>query len=129
MFLLAVAFVFAFVPAMLDPFTAAGGSALIVADGTASHLAEDALAETPRRPNVLDESATKAFFDADECELDGDPIDEALADGDRIDVTLVPLDEGDEESCGSGGPADDVAVAQRLVTLDGDQYRLTVRVW
>ncbi|WP_418284946.1 DUF7287 family protein [Halorubrum sp. DTA46] len=41
-----------------------------------------------------------------------------------FDVELIRPTEGP-----SGTAADDVTVSQRLVSIDGDQFRLTVRVW
>ena len=134
-FLLAVAFVFAFVPGMFQPFDGSPEGAL-VADRTADALAADLLGD-PGTPSVLNETCTSEFFNADSergtCRYAADAADLHLALGldatRRINVTLAR--DGTVRYGAGSDPsnADDVMVGQRLVHLGGESYRLSVRVW
>lgn len=62
-FLLAVAFVFAFVPGMIDPFTGDTQEEMTVSNRLADRLATDALA-SPDEPTILNETCTRRFFDS-----------------------------------------------------------------
>jgi hypothetical protein len=148
-FLLAVAFVFGFVPTMLDPFTSSEDGRLVLADRTAQHLADDALAESPARPSRLNSTCTAEFFAAadltgsDDCGFTpSEETSSLLATGDyAVDVTIHELDTSpsdpvdftfeDETISLHRGPESvgDNVVAHRVVLLEGTQYRLTVRVW
>lgn len=144
-FLLAVAFIFLFLPSVFAPFTAEGGDRLVLADRSADQLAADLLVETETNPTALNATCTVEFFDADgdvgACRYDEDGSDPAAALGiSQVGVDLnvtvrrtgggirtvdgTRLAAGDEP-----GPGDDVAVARRAVLLDGRQSRLVVRVW
>ncbi|WP_254767773.1 DUF7287 family protein [Salinilacihabitans rarus] len=149
-FLLAIAFVFAFVPTVITPFSGApGGDA-----PQAERIAADVLDETATgsTPNQIDATAFDGLdaSDADELGL------RSTASGpiDHVNVTVVELSDADQEPImvdidGDGtdeplreGPAYDdqsAAVVSRLVTVvdDGDPVsecedsacRLVVRVW
>lgn len=60
-FLLAVAFVFTFIPSLTSPFIDSNQDRSVVADRTASHLSEGALGD-PSDPLVLEEPCSTAFF-------------------------------------------------------------------
>ncbi|MFT4883280.1 MAG: hypothetical protein ACI8U4_000783 [Natronomonas sp.] len=60
-FLLAVAFVFMFIPSLTAPFVGGDQDRSAVADRTASHLSEGALGD-PNRPLIVEEPCTTAFF-------------------------------------------------------------------
>jgi hypothetical protein len=60
-FLLAVAFVFTFIPSLTSPFVDSNQERSVVADRTASHLAEGALGD-PNRPLIVEEPCATAFF-------------------------------------------------------------------
>ncbi|MFB6138105.1 MAG: hypothetical protein ABEJ42_07200 [Halobacteriaceae archaeon] len=112
-FLLAVAFAFAFVPGMLDPFTSGPGQdRALVADRVADDLAGGLLVADPTRPYVLDRECTLEFFDQvdgggndpanDDCRYDarqsaaatvGDAV--GLTDLERVQVTLARDVSGD----------------------------------
>lgn len=150
-FLLTVAFVFAFVPQMTVPY--AGQETPLVAERVASDLADDRLA---RSPSVLDERCTLAFFgqaNGTSC-----PFDTANTLNEQVgvswwysvnvtlrrnvtggpDLEVLCGDDGSIGPCGSErlavGPAvprDDTSVvtARRAVHVDGKHAILEVRVW
>lgn len=60
-FLLAIAFVFTFIPSLTGPFVGGNQDRSAVADRTASHLSEGALGD-PNRPLIVEEPCTTAFF-------------------------------------------------------------------
>lgn len=145
LFLLVVAFVFAFVPTTFAPFSSDDGRLLVVADRTADHLTDDLLVAAPTRTATFDAACTTAFFDGDgavpaDCRYDEDGSDlttalGVTAPGVRVNVTVerdgsvaaldgVTLAAGDAPS-----GVDDVSVARRLALLDGQQHRVYVRVW
>jgi hypothetical protein len=64
-FLIVVAFVFAFIPGTLDPFTTGGSEEPVVANRVADSLAEGMLG-APENPNVLDSTCTLEFFEEGE---------------------------------------------------------------
>jgi hypothetical protein len=144
-FLLALAFVFLFLPAMLGPFTSNDGDLLVLADRGADQLTAELLVEEVSRPTVLNKTCTVEFFDADgdtgNCRYDTDGSDPAAALGigrlgAEVNVT-VRRDAGSPRAIdgtvlavgGTPDPNADVAVARRVVLLDGSQSRLVVRVW
>jgi hypothetical protein len=112
-FLLTVAFTFAFVPGLLDPFDgrAPGGTAAAerVADDTAMGLLGD-----PSAPRVLDVSCTVAFFEGTtpgECGLGSGTLADqvGLDDRYRLNVSIERNDASGERRCWNrgedGGPA------------------------
>jgi hypothetical protein len=60
-FLLAVSFVFTFIPSLTAPFVEGNQDHSIVSDRTASHLAEGALG-APDEPLIIEEPCATAFF-------------------------------------------------------------------
>lgn len=154
-FIIAVGFVFMFVPSMFEPFSTAAGSSAIVADRTADHLTGSLLVADPTTPSTLSAACTAAFFggndsladDADcrfELDENTDAID-LLGVGDRnVNVTVRALEDspstgpaqtrtvdGTEYTLtrGTDGPQSDVSTASRIVLIEGERYRLVVKVW
>ena len=129
-FLLAVAFVLAFVPSMFAPFFGHGVGDTVTADRAAATVIDGHLSEggTP----VLNETATRDFFS--KCETSSD-LTNKLSFGSEA-VYLVILDEADpllldedtDAECGTddGGPE---TVAQRIVSFEGQVYELRVKVF
>lgn len=119
-FLIAVGFVFAFLPMMFDPFVGTGTSNTLVADRTAAYLVEDHLVD-PAFPAMLDTEKTDDFFNGSNNNLGAD----LGIDTDQVQVQLG------NETRGPEPPADgsSIVVSQRLVKYDGAYYRLFVRVW
>lgn len=134
-FLIAVGFVFSFVPTMFDPFGGSGVDDDLVADRSAAQLAEGVLVEDPTAPNVLDSTATERFFE--DC-----PIESELGIDDR-NVRIVIGSDGQpttldgstvELVCGDDPPSGaSVSVSQRLVSIETggetENHGLTVEVW
>jgi len=151
-FLLTVVFVISFAPTMFDPFAGGTGTDLVVADRAATTLSADLLAASTAEPGALAIGCVAEFFDIEGDErLEGancsataefDDLDGSLSLDDRnANVTVhdlgAPASEPSEPEWSDGvltrSNADsvpsDVAVATRTVSIDGDRYRLTVRVW
>jgi len=156
-FLLAVAFVVAFIPSMFEPFRGGDGALFIVADRTAGYLVEDALVYAVSEPAVLDAGCTIAFFSqssGDDCrfEMDGEvgavvgvhgsqPVDRSV----NITVhelstgpaTPIETEDGEPLTGGDPDPPSDAVVSSRVVTIgdtsriasESAEFRLTVRVW
>lgn len=144
-FLLVVAFVFAFVPTTFAPFAGDDGRLMVLADRTADHLTDDLLVASVADPVVFNATCTTGFFDADgvapsACRYDEDGSDlrAALgidAPGVHLNATLerdgsVATLEGTRLAAGDQPRSQaDVNVARRMALLDGKQYRVYVRVW
>ncbi|MFB6135601.1 MAG: hypothetical protein ABEJ04_02480 [Halobacteriaceae archaeon] len=140
-FLLAVAFVFAFTAGMFAPFFGEQNNA-IAANRVADQLATDYLGG-PSDPYVLDPGCTREFFDAGayagHCEYSYDGSNMTGAFGLDPSVSLnvtvvgpngVVTSEGTRLARGPAPPdAGSVIQTQRVVSLSGDAYRLTVRAW
>lgn len=119
-FLLALAFVLAFVPSMFAPFFGMGVGDALSADRGAAYLVEDALVDDPTKPGVLNETTVNAFFD----ECAGDELHNELGTrSSNVNVTI-----GDDWACGPS-PTDADTVSRRIVTVEGTQYTLRVVVW
>jgi len=142
-FLITVVFVISYAPTMFDPFAGGAGTQLIVADRAATTLSGDVLAASTAEPGILSTGCVSAFFGSSgDCSTsaDLDDLDGILSlDGRNANVTVHSLpDPASEpatvngveltEATGSSVP-NDVAVATRTVSIDGETYRLTVRVW
>lgn len=145
-FLLVVAFVFAFVPSLTTPFTGDATDAVVVADRSADRLANDLLVADPARPTTLNATCTAAFFDttgpdrSGVCRYDADAsnlktvlaIESPVR---SINVTVVGdagvrVFDGTALLAGPEPPQSvDVSVARRAVLLDGDDATVVVRVW
>jgi len=131
-FLIAVGFVFAFVPSMFAPFFTGGTGDTLTADRTATTLAETELVADPANPVLLDEDTTREFFEG----CTATQLDDDLALGtENVNVSIesggeVHVIDGTELSCGDEPPArSSVTVSQRYVSIDRDHYTLTVRIW
>ena len=152
-FLLTVVFVISFAPTMFDPFAGGTGTKLVVADRAATTLSGDLLASSTAEPSVLSAGCVAGVFDSDQTRVDSscradiedvDDLDRMLSlDGRNANVTIHDLGEPasnrtELEFDGQdielqretgGSVPNDAAVATRTVSIDGDRYRLTVRVW
>ncbi|MFB6089761.1 MAG: hypothetical protein ABEJ97_01765 [Halobellus sp.] len=145
LFLVVVAFVVAFVPTIFAPFQSADGPQ--AADRIATSLATDRLGG-PTEPYVLNATCTDAFFEQLEsgtdapttCRYDTDADNTsamfALPDPGGVNVSVYTLDGsvatrgGEELAVGPTVPdVGTVTAARRIVLLDGETYRLLVRVW
>lgn len=144
-FLLVVAFVFAFLPTVFAPFDDDSGRLLVLADRTADHLAEDLLVADPLQPGAVDAACTEGFFelsapDPEDCRYDQNASDLPAATGVgapgvRINVTVgngtAPATI-DGTTLAAGDPPPDgrsIAIARRAVVVGDDRYRLSVRMW
>lgn len=122
-FLVAVGFVFAFLPTMFDPFVQTDTDNALIADRAASQLAEGVLVDE-ETPAVLNDTKMSTFFSS--CTNDSVGDDLGL-DTDRIRIELDGVyDCGEEPPFGSS-----VTISQRVVLNEttGDYHRLTVEVW
>jgi hypothetical protein len=158
-FLLTLAFVIAFVPSVFDPFSGAATASTVVSDRVAAGLVGDLLAASPTEPGVLSPACTAAFFEGDDAlatddcpdGIDDDAaaqfgldrealvvihaLNESAPIGNASNVSIdtahgtqnVTLRRASDDA--SGLARRDVSVSQRVVSIDGDQYRLTVWVW
>ena len=101
-FLVAVTFVFTFIPSLTAPFVEGNQDRSATADRVASHLAEGALGD-PADPFVLDDSCATDFFAGisnSDCGYSGDDIDERVGvDGDRLRVN-VTVEQVDPDASG-----------------------------
>jgi len=150
-FLLAVGFVFAFVPSLFEPFSTASGSSPIIADRSADHLTGSMLVADPANPSVLSAACTAAFFSGEEiegadCGFDpDDDIGDLLGVGNN-DVNVTIREPADSPSTGPAqtqtvndteytltrgteGVPSDVSTASRIVLIEDERYRLVVKVW
>ena len=155
-FLIALAFVLGFIPSMFEPFAGSGGVELAAADRTATYLTGDLLASSTAGTGALNTGCTVGFVTRNgglaDAHCDGtldasnvdDDLDQLLAlDGSSVNVTVHEL--GDTASTPATidwegadvrltreyatAPESDASTASRVVSLDGTQYRLTVRTW
>lgn len=129
-FLLTVAFVFAFVPTVLSPYDAGvGASESAQADRTATMLVGNHSADGT--PNAIPSDELDAIDDLDEDELH----DRAgLPFSSRVNVTVRNVSDGTlEASTGERYDEQGAATATRIVRTDDDRCdpacRITVRVW
>ena len=126
-FLLTVAFVVSFLPAMFQPFEAGDGSQVVAADRVADQLARRLLVGGAE-PFVLDASCTEQFFalagsptesSPSDCRFDGSDLHDrvGLADDANVNVRLVGEDTGD------AGDQPDLLCTDASGTVDesGDQ--------
>ncbi|MFB6252626.1 MAG: hypothetical protein ABEI27_13260 [Halobellus sp.] len=145
LFLVVVAAVVAFVPAIFAPFESTDGPQ--TADRIATSLSTDRLGD-PAEPYALNETCTNAFF----IQLDNGTNAPATCQFDvtadattalfglpgtrDVNVSIRTLDGAPANRPGGeyvAGPpvseANAVNAAQRIVRFDGETYRLLVRVW
>jgi len=151
-FIIAVGIVFAFVPTMFEPFSTAAGNSPVVADRTADHLTGSLLATDPATPSVLSTACTAAFFGSNEslgdnanCGFNTTESTGDLLGVDRnVNVTVRHLSDSPTTgppvtrtvdgtdytlTRGDDNTASEVTVANRVVMIEGDQYRFVVKVW
>jgi hypothetical protein len=144
-FLLTVAFIFAFLPSMFEPFTSESGDLLVLADRSADRLAADLLVENLTDPNVLNATCTVGFFNATAPDPTGCRYNQNASDirgalsvnrtGAEFNITvrdagaLRTVDETDLAAGDDPPSTGDVTVATRKVLLDGNQSDLVVKVW
>ncbi|MFC3479012.1 DUF7287 family protein [Halobacterium litoreum] len=130
-FLVTVAFAFAFVPGITTPFTGAGAGDPVSANRIADDLATDSLG-APEDPYRLDAEQVSSFF------ADGtDPAARLPIESYRnVNATLetpdgaVAVVNGTTAAAGDAVPQDgDVTVAWRIVDVDDRTLELVVRVW
>lgn len=146
--LLTVAFVVSFVPGLFAPFDGDATTAPLVAERVADELVYTALAGG-QSPAELDTAETVAFFAAAASPGDslgmpatlelnvtlekavGDDLGRQIvcSDGSTISQTCSPGD--DRLTLGNPVPTSgtSVATALRVVSIDGGDYVLVVRVW
>ena len=92
-FLLAVTFVFTFIPSLTAPFVEGNQDKSVTADRVASHLAEGGLGD-PAEPFVVNDSCAESFFDGttapSHCGFSGDDLGERVGvDTDRLQVNVT----------------------------------------
>jgi hypothetical protein len=130
-FLVTVAFAFAFLPGIVAPFTDTDVGDPVSANRVADHLATDRLG-TPARPYALNSTKAAAFFDGDDL---ADTV--ALPWYKSVNVTIEnqagdPVQLNATVTAAAGPPVPesaDVTVAWRTVAVDGERAELVVRVW
>lgn len=88
--MIAVAFVFGFIPTMVEPFT--GGQEITIAADRVTDQITDGMMAVPGKPSVLNATCTYAFFDAsygsgDDCALSYDETETDLTTRLAIDST------------------------------------------
>lgn len=130
-FLVTVAFAFAFLPGIITPFTDTDVGDPVSANRVADTLAADRLAD-PDTPYRLDAERTAAFFDA------GGDVTARLSiqSYKSVNVTIenetgpVAVNGTVTAAAGPSVPSSaDTTVAWRTVTLHGERVELLVRVW
>lgn len=149
-FVLAVAFVFGFVPGMLDPFTE-GQAEDVVADRVADAVVDD-LTDAVESPRTLNETKTVAYFEETDDLAEWAGVDTTYG----INVTLgrpmegtsgvqvlCGTEGGDVQACADGedsgtalqigdevpSSSTTVATARRSVMVDDRIAIVHVRVW
>ena len=143
-FILAVAFVFSFLPSILTPFdsTVTGGQTA-QADRVADRVVYNLSTETGPE-NELNGSAYEAFVDDSDGLAERLGLREDETRYDRIDVRLEPLNEseslGEKWAVGDGYDNQSAASSARIVTFEEGSFndaepecdpacRLVVRMW
>jgi hypothetical protein len=122
-FLIAVAFVFSFIPGMLQPFTGSNEAKTVVADRVADSLAEGMLGH-PTEPYILDSDCTVAFFDPSDDNTDNDGSYDYAGNGDvpgGCTFADVPMRDrlGLEGRNGENGPRFNVTIVEDYNDQDG----------
>ncbi|WP_206335404.1 hypothetical protein [Natronolimnobius sp. AArcel1] len=133
-FILAVAFVFSFLPSIVTPYDSSIGGAETAQADRISDKALDNLS-TGADPNEIDADALEEFEDEhDMVKAFGLRTANSGNNIDRLNVTVQELDSDDDEwSFGDTYDEDQPAASSaRIVSVDDDDedaYRLIVRVW
>lgn len=149
-FLFAVAFVFSFMPGVLQPFNVEGNpGSEVLAERSSAHLVNNLLSTDAysNGPTRLSDQCTAAFFEGTnlpDCPYNGGPLDETFGTSARnsnINVTMEQLtggvvdadidDDGTSERLARGPVATNESTASttRIVRVDGTTYRLVVQIW
>ena len=129
LFLLVLGFLVQFVPGMLAPYSD-DAELPVVAERAATRLTDMHLGD-PASPGELDRTATLTFFN----ETQEPALDTLVADGYSVNVTADGNVTGEAlgpqfHAVGETPPQDgSVAVVRRLVSIEGEDVLLTVRVW
>ena len=97
-FLLAIAFVFTFIPSLVAPFIGGSQDQSATADRVASHLSEGALGD-PNKPFVVDQECATVFFNEstddddipERCGYSGGTLHERVGMTDRLHVRVEIL--------------------------------------
>jgi len=133
-FLVTVAFAFAFVPGIIAPFADTGTADPVTANRLADDLATDRLT-APDEQYVLDRDRTADFF-ADPSGIDDVAVPEyrsvnvTVQNSSARSATDVVSVGGEPASAGPEVPSNaDVTTAWRAVTVDDRRLELVVRVW
>lgn len=143
LFLLVILFTVFFIPDLIDPFEPSQDASTILADRGADHLTQNVMRAEGEGPYVLDRACTVALFDdraTDACNVDHNELRFIVGMGDRshahaqlenregdiVVIDGVQMEVGDDVERATSG---DVYSATRVVTIDGQRYELTYRVW
>ncbi|OVE85633.1 DUF7287 family protein [Natronolimnobius baerhuensis] len=139
-FILAVAFVFSFLPSIVTPYdSAVGGAETAQADRISDKVLEELIVDGG--PNEIDPGliGTGSLEDNNLADTFGlRTADDGDIRIDRLNVRIQELDNDDNEPAEAGWEFGDTyddqpaASSARIVTVDGgeeDAYRLVVRVW
>lgn len=127
LFLLVVGFAFTTVPGFLAPYQGGGETESLVADRTADYLATEKLAAGERYR--LTDDSVGTFFDSDTDLGDALGVDTARY---GVWVTLNgTASEFTNRSVRTAPPGPDATLSRsrRVVSYEGDDADLTVRVW
>ena len=148
-FLVVVGFTFAFVPTLLEPYAVGDGATVIVAERGTAQLVESSLAG-PGSTATLSPVCTHAFFNGTDGERAASEWDcnwESNAEELHVELGIdefrglnltvtqsgVVGTVGEEDVRMHAGPtpsrSESVSAASRIVDIDGETYRLTLRVW
>lgn len=147
-FLAVVGFTFAFVPSLLEPYAVGEGATVVTAERGAAQLVESSLAG-PASTATLSPACTLAFFDGTngetatesgcnwESNADALHAELGIAEFRGLNLTItqhgVVGTVGEDEVPMRAGDApprsQSVSAASRIVDIDGETYRLTLRVW
>lgn len=126
-FLLTIAFIFAFIPASFEPLDTDWGVQAMESDRAISHLAGAELAKSPQKPFILDQEKTDTFFSKSDADL---AEDIGLPGTAQANLTIQTNESTVIYRRGEPLPASrSVVTAKRSVLLEGSQYRLVIRVW
>ena len=96
-FLLAVSFIVLFVPTMFDPFSLGDGAGPVVAERSATHLADGLLVADPGTPGTLDAGCTIAFFTANSTAATNEDCRVVPTDSLARDVGAISAEEATDE--------------------------------
>lgn len=149
-FMFVVGGVLLFIPTIFEPLSTSTTTNALVADQTATHITKQLL-NSGETTATLDAVCTAAFFGQnttldDKCEFDtSSSTREMVGVSDSTDISITitnsqpvgdssPITqefEGNEYKLARATDTDqqNTAIATRIVSLNGDQYRLTVEVW